>query len=74
MEFPQDVLDIISEYAKPVTCPEWRTCKTAESELVRIIYATVYHYMVHEQFYGMNDITEEWYKFNQLPGKLAWKA
>jgi hypothetical protein len=26
MEFPDDVLSIIKEYARPVTRPDWRTC------------------------------------------------
>ena len=72
MIFPDDVLDIIQEYSRPATRVDWRTCRANEAELVSHIYHNVLHYILHENFY-MNAQQSEWYRFNQHPGRLAWK-
>jgi len=37
MEFPVDVLQIIRDYAKPCTRPDWRTCKQTESLCIKML-------------------------------------
>lgn len=35
MEFPDDVLRIIQQYARPVTRPDWRTCGKMREYIVK---------------------------------------
>ena len=41
MELPQDILQIIKEYAKPVTRPDWRTVHIMP-DLKQILYEHPY--------------------------------
>jgi len=34
MEFPDDILEVIRDFSRPRTRPDWRTCKTKEPVII----------------------------------------
>jgi hypothetical protein len=67
MEFPQEILAIISEYAKPYrTRRDWRTCKRQEARAIYLLNRDSLHTISDQIGMEWFDIIREWSMYDRI--------